>query len=79
MNSSPKVLKLVATIELFTGVIFIFLAVIMYLTGEKIGNPSDEVSVTFIFMVIGLISLLSSPILFFVAKRAEERSNTQAE
>jgi divalent metal cation (Fe/Co/Zn/Cd) transporter len=76
MQNSAKILKLVATIELLTGVIFIFLAVFLYISGNKVFDTSGEVSATFIFMLVGLISLISSPILFFIAKRAEEKSNS---
>ncbi len=75
-QASPKTLRLVATIELLTGVVFIFLAVILYISGQKIVDSSGEMSITFIFMLVGLISLISSPILFFIAKRAEEKNNS---
>ena len=73
---SPKIIRLVATIELLTGVVFIFLAVILYISGQKIMDSSGEMSITFIFMLVGLISLISSPILFFIAKRTEEKNNS---
>jgi hypothetical protein len=70
-----KALKIVALIEFLTAVTFLFLAVLMYLLGQGVFPTKDDMPVTFIFLMISLISFISSPIVYSVAKRMEESGN----
>jgi hypothetical protein len=74
MKSKSKIIKLLALIELLTAVVFMVLAVIMYISGNPISAEQEGISVTFIFLVLAMFSLISSPILFFIAKRMEENN-----
>lgn len=69
-----KALKIVALIEFLTSVTFLFLAVLMYLLGQGVFPTEDDMPVTFIFLMISLISFVSSPIVYTIAKRMEEGS-----
>jgi prepilin signal peptidase PulO-like enzyme (type II secretory pathway) len=75
MQSKPKIIKLLALIELLTGTIFMLLAVMMYSWGDRITAEESGISMTFVFMILGLISFISSPILYFIARRMEEGTN----
>jgi hypothetical protein len=75
MKSKSKIIKLLALIELLTAVVFMVLAVIMYISGNPITAEKEGISVTFIFLVLAMFSLISSPILYFIAKRMEEGTN----
>jgi hypothetical protein len=75
MKSKSKIIKLLALIELLTAVVFMVLAVVMYISGNVISAEQEGISVTFIFLVLAMFSLISSPILFFIAKRMEENEN----
>ena len=72
MQSKPKIIKMLALIELITGTIFMLLAVLMYASGSRITAEEQGISMTFVFMILGLISFISSPILYFIARRMEE-------
>jgi uncharacterized membrane protein len=72
MQSKPKIIKMLALIELLTGTIFMLLAVLMYSMGSRITAEEQGISMTFVFMILGLISFISSPILYFIARRMEE-------
>ena len=67
-----KALKIVALIEFLTAVVFVFLSVIMYISGEGVTPTKDELPVTFIFLIIAMISFISAPIVYFIARRIEE-------
>lgn len=75
MQSKTKIIKILALIELFTGVIFMVLAVLMYASGNKISAEEEGLSITFVFLILGLVSFISSPILYFIARRMEEGTN----
>jgi len=79
MKNSAKILKYVAIFDLLSGMIFIILAVYLYVSGQKLYNTSGEMTTTFIFMIIGLVFLVNSPIVFFIAKKAEEKHNSPVE
>jgi NADH:ubiquinone oxidoreductase subunit 6 (subunit J) len=70
-----KALKIVALIEFVTAVVFLFLAVIMYISGQGVYPTKDDMPVTFIFLMIAMISFISSPILYMIARRMEESQN----
>lgn len=72
MQSKSKIIKILALIELLTGTIFMLLAVIMYASGNRISAEEEGLSITFVFIILGLISFISSPILYFIARRMEE-------
>jgi hypothetical protein len=72
MQSKSKIIKILALIELLTGTIFMLLAVIMFVSGNKITAEEQGISITFVFLILGLISFISSPILYFIARRIEE-------
>jgi len=74
MQSKTKIIKILALIELFTGLIFMVLAVLMYASGNRISAEEEGLSITFVFLILGLISFISSPILYFIARRMEEGS-----
>lgn len=79
MKNSSKVLKYIGIFDLLTGVVFIFLAVFLYISGQKLYDSAGEMTITFIFMIIGLFFLINSPIVFFVAKKTGERNNSPVE
>ncbi len=79
MKNSAKILRYVAIFDLLSGVVFIFLAVYHYISGQKLYDASGEMSTTFIFMIIGLVFLINSPIVFFIAKKNEEKNNSPVE
>lgn len=70
-----KALKLVALIEFLTAVVFVFLAVIMYISGQGITPTKDDLPVTFIFLIIAIISFISAPVVYFIARRMEENNH----
>jgi len=70
-----KALKIVALIEFLTAVTFLFLAVLMYLLGQGVFPTEDDMPVTFIFLMVSLISFTSSPIVYYIARRMEENNN----
>jgi len=79
MKNSAKILKYVGMFDLLAGVVFIFLAVFLYISGQKLYDSAGEMTTTFIFMIIGLVFLINSPIVFFIAKKNEERNNSPVE
>jgi len=72
MQNKSKIIKVLALVELLTGTMFMVLAVIMYASGNKITAEEEGLSITFVFMILGMVSFISSPILYFVARRMEE-------
>lgn len=76
MKNSARILRLVGTFDFVAGVVFIFLAVFLYISGQKLYDSTGEMTTAFIFMIIGLVFLVNSPIVFFIAKKNEERDNS---
>ncbi len=73
MQKRSKALKLAALMELLVALIFILLAVLMYISGDVITPEKSGLPLTFVFLVIAMVSLIGSPILYFIAKRMEEK------
>ncbi len=76
--TNTKILKLVAVIELITAFVFITLAFVFNAGGEKIFSQNEEMSVSMIFLLIGVISLISAPVIFFIAARLQSKSSNKA-
>ena len=76
MKNSVRILRLIGTFDLLAGFILIVIAVFLYVSGQKLFDTSGEISGTFILLIIGLVFLVNSPIVFFIAKRTEERNNS---
>jgi uncharacterized membrane protein HdeD (DUF308 family) len=76
MKNSARILRLVGTFDLLTGIVLIFLAVFFYISGQKLYDSSGEMTITFILLLIGVFFLINSPIVFFVAKKTEEKNNS---
>lgn len=76
MKNSARILRLIGTFDLITGFVLIIIAVFLYVSGQKLYDSSGEMTVTFILLIIGLVFLVNSPIVFFVAKRNEEKNNS---
>lgn len=78
INKSKR-LKLVAKIELFIGFIMILVSVILYSFREKIFSNEEDYYVALVFLVIGLASFMNVPILYFLAKKEEEKNPSPVE
>jgi len=76
MKNSARILRLVGTFDLLAGFALIVIAVFLYVSGQKLFDSSGEMSVTFILLIIGAVFLINSPIVFFIAKRNEEKNNS---
>jgi hypothetical protein len=73
LKTNPKILKLFALIELFTAAVLIALAVIFYAFRKEMSLGND-LSILYVLLLIGGVSLISAPILFTIAKK-QERDN----
>jgi len=76
MKNSAKILRYIGIFDLVTGTVSIIVAVYLYASGLKLFDAAGEVTATFIFMIIGVVFVINSPILFFVAKKNEEKNNS---
>ncbi len=77
MKDSPRILRLIGTFDLLAGFALIVIAVFLYVSGQKLFDSSGEMSVTFILLIVGLVFLVNSPIVFFIAKKTEEKRSSQ--
>ena len=73
MQKRSKVLKIVALMELMIGIIFILLAFLLYKSGDTISSDKSGLPLTFVFLVMGMVSFIGSPVIYFIAKRMEEK------
>lgn len=78
INKSKR-LKLVAKIELFIGFIMILVSVILYSFREKIFSNEEDYYVALVFLSIGLVSFINVPILYYLAKKEEEKNPSAVE
>lgn len=76
--TNTKTLKLVAVIELLTAFVFLTLAFVFNAGGEKFFSQKEEMSVSLIFLFIGVISLISAPIVYLIAARLQKKSSNKA-
>ena len=75
MQKRSKALKIVALMELMIGIIFVLLAFLMYKSGDAISSDKSGLPLTFVFLVMGMVSFIGSPVLYFISKRMEEKEN----
>lgn len=78
INKSKR-LKLVAKLELFIGFIMILVSVILYSFREKIFSNEEDYYVALVFLSIGLASFINVPILYYLAKKEEEKNPSAVE
>jgi preprotein translocase subunit SecF len=74
--NSPKFLKMFAMIEMLSAMVFISLAVITYLSLDKLGG---DLMIPLVFGIIGGCALIAAPVLFTIAKKRESESNSPIE
>ncbi len=65
-----------AMIEMLSAVVFIALAVITYLSLDKLGG---DIMIPLIFGIIGGCALIAAPVLFTVAKKRESENQSPVE
>jgi Zn-dependent protease with chaperone function len=75
MQKRSKTLKVIALMELLIGIIFILLAFLMFKSGDSISAEKSGLPLTFVFLVMGMVSFIGSPVLYFISKRMEEKEN----
>lgn len=73
MQSRTKILKLIASVELFVGFILLLVTAFLYFMGEKFFGNIGE-STLLILLIIGGIFIIDYPVLNYVARRIEEKN-----
>lgn len=74
--NSPKFLRMFAMIEMLSAIVFISLAVITFLSLDKLGG---DMMIPLVFGIIGGCALIAAPVLLVVAKKREAESNSPIE
>jgi len=79
MQNKSKTLRFIAKIELFSGSVFIFLGVFFFVMKDSILGQASDNTVPFVFLLIGIVSFLNVPILYFLARKIDEKNPSPVE
>lgn len=79
MQPKSKRFKLLAKIELASGMILTFIALILYQFRDKIFDQQDDYSPLIVILALGLFSFVNAIILYFLSKRASEKEASPIE
>ena len=79
MQNKSKTLRFLAKIDLVGGFVFTFLGVLFFVMKDSILGQASDNTVPFVFILIGLFSFLNVPILYFLARKIDEKNPSPVE
>jgi hypothetical protein len=79
MQNKSKTLRFIAKIDVFSGLAFTFLGVLFFVMKDSIFGQAADDTVPLVFVLIGLFSFLNVPILYFLARKIDEKNPSPVE
>jgi hypothetical protein len=79
MKNKAKKFKFLAKVELISGIILTFVALILYQFRDKISGLEDDYTALYVIFAVGIFSFLNAFILYFLSKRASEKEASPIE
>ena len=79
MQTKSKRFKFLAKIELISGIILTFVALILFQLRDKISGLQEDYTALYVIFAIGLFSFINALVLYILAKKASEKEASPIE